>query len=182
MFKDRMRDLIVSPQLSNGKPSTCPLKKVLVHFEDASAEDQAIGSSNSKAGASSRTAAQGKQKAPVQASGQLEGGDRLKELIAKLQEHWKSMQMPQTMPPGFPTPAGPYSYPPPSVIVLPPWGMPPGYQGTGQMFPSSPYDPSSTHLTRSPSPMPSSLHTRSPSPLPGPSTSTQAAEIPDIIS
>ncbi|KAF8838295.1 hypothetical protein BDN67DRAFT_1013216 [Paxillus ammoniavirescens] len=248
MFKDRMRDLIVPPRLSNGKPSTRPLKKVLVHFEDASAEDQATGSSNSKAGASSRTAAQGKQKAPVQASGQLEGGDRLKELIAKLQERWKckthtkgvespvycypasdgvcyplthanlslwaleimsdsasidekplklifqdarprtrsvalpATQMPQTMPPGFPTPAGPYGYPPPSVIVLPPWGMPLGYQGAGQMFPSSPYDPSSTHLTRSPSPMPSSLHTRSPSPFPGPSTSTQAAEIPDIIS
>ncbi|KIK91029.1 hypothetical protein PAXRUDRAFT_14010 [Paxillus rubicundulus Ve08.2h10] len=200
-------------------------------------------------GTSSQTAAQGKQKAPVQASGQLKGGDHLKELIAKLQECWKckihtkgvespvycyptsdgvcyplthanlplwaleimsdntlidekplklifqdahphthsvalpAMQIPQRMPPGFPAPAGPYGYPPPSVIVLPPWGMPLGYQGADQMFPSSsPYDPPSTHLTQSPSPMPSSLHTHSPSPLPGPSTSTQAAKIPDIIS
>ncbi|KIK76214.1 hypothetical protein PAXRUDRAFT_18370 [Paxillus rubicundulus Ve08.2h10] len=91
------------------------------------------------------------------------------------------MQIPQMMPLGFPAPAGPYGYPPPSKIVLPPWGMP-GYQGPGQMFPPSPYNPSSIYLAWSPSPMPLSLHTHSPSPLPGSSTSTQAAEIPDIIS
>ncbi|KAF9223323.1 hypothetical protein BS17DRAFT_880548 [Gyrodon lividus] len=84
------------------------------------------------------------------------------------------------MPFGLPGPAGPYGYPPP-VIVLPPWGIP-GYQGAGQMFPSSPYDSLSGYPTRSPSPMPPSLHTCSPSPLPGPSTSAQAAEIPGIIS
>ncbi|KAF9223819.1 hypothetical protein BS17DRAFT_781267 [Gyrodon lividus] len=73
-------------------------------------------------------------------------------------------QLPHTMPPRLPGPAGPYGYPPP-VIVLPPWGIP-GYQGASPMFPSSPYDSSSGYPTRSPSPMPPSLHTRSPSPLP----------------
>ncbi|KAF9219382.1 hypothetical protein BS17DRAFT_789382, partial [Gyrodon lividus] len=89
-------------------------------------------------------------------------------------------QMPQTMPFGLPGPAGPYGYPP-LVIFLLPWGIP-GYQGANQMFPSSPYNSLSSYPTQSPIPMPPSLYTCSPSPLPGPSTSAQAAEIPDIIS
>ena len=40
IFKDRMRNLIVPPVLSNGKKSTRPMKKVVVCFEDGSTTDQ----------------------------------------------------------------------------------------------------------------------------------------------
>lgn len=40
IFKDRMRDLIVPPYLASGKPSTRPMKKVVVCFEDASTDQQ----------------------------------------------------------------------------------------------------------------------------------------------
>ncbi|KAI6033625.1 hypothetical protein BKA83DRAFT_16003 [Pisolithus microcarpus] len=88
MFKDRMRSLIVPPRLANGKPSNCPLKNVLIYFEDADTEDPAPNNSH-KTGATSQAVAQGKQKPSVQASGQLEGGVRHKELIAELQERWR---------------------------------------------------------------------------------------------
>lgn len=88
MFKDRMRSLIVPPRLANGKPSNRPLKNVLIYFEDADVEDPALNNSH-KMGATSRAVAPGKQKPSVQASGQLEGGVRHKELIAELQEQWR---------------------------------------------------------------------------------------------
>ena len=40
IFKDRMQDLIIPSNLANGKPLTCPMKKVVVCFEDASTDQQ----------------------------------------------------------------------------------------------------------------------------------------------
>ena len=40
MFVETMRPLIVAPLLSSGKPSTRPMKSVVVYFDDAASEDQ----------------------------------------------------------------------------------------------------------------------------------------------
>ena len=40
MFVETMRPLIVAPLLSSGKPSTRPMKPVVVYFDDAASEDQ----------------------------------------------------------------------------------------------------------------------------------------------
>ena len=47
-FKARLRALTVPPRLTNGKPSTRPIKKVVVYFEAMDIDDQGTGSGNAR--------------------------------------------------------------------------------------------------------------------------------------
>ncbi|KAI5983678.1 hypothetical protein EDC04DRAFT_2616087 [Pisolithus marmoratus] len=85
MFKGQMRLLIVPAHLANGKPSTCPLKNVLVYFEDAGREDVQPSHMSTNKGNKAVSWPSSKQK-PSSGDGGLEGMGQQEELIQALQE------------------------------------------------------------------------------------------------
>ncbi|KAI6009822.1 hypothetical protein PISMIDRAFT_106262, partial [Pisolithus microcarpus 441] len=85
LFKARMRTLIIPQCLPSGKLSTCPLKAILVFFEDVSTADAKNPSTTSSG---SKAAARSSQKPSSSPSGMLEGSSHHQKIIKDLQNHW----------------------------------------------------------------------------------------------
>jgi hypothetical protein len=125
MFVKTVRPLIVVLLLSNGKPSTRPMKPVVVYFDDAASEDQSAGPAptgnhNKVVGqtfshifyysfcfqGTKSSGSSSKQKPP---SSEMDGTEMQQEFIAALHEHWKCDA--HTKDPGNPV----YCYNPPGT-------------------------------------------------------------------
>ncbi|KAI9571120.1 hypothetical protein HD554DRAFT_2239249 [Boletus coccyginus] len=96
LFMARICPMLVPPHLANGKPSTCPLKNILVHFEDGSSDNKSanppnLNAHNPKSGNRMATKASTlgfKQVLSSRTNATEEGATPLQENVEQLQKRY----------------------------------------------------------------------------------------------